>query len=437
MLPPKCAMSDEQSASLDLSGEISMPFSATARNSTASDILPESDGVAFLFTDIEGSTRRWETAPGAMRQAMRHHDSILRASVAAHRGRVFKSRGDGLGIVFPTMQDGVAAAIEGQMALIAEDWSAIGGLKVRMALHCGPVEPRDGDYFGPTLHRLARLLDVGHGQQILLSAAAVDALAGRIEPDVQLVDLGIHQLRDLIEPATIYQLSAPNLPTKFSPLRSLNRAKHNLPSQLTSLIGREQALLEIRPLLERDRLVTLVGPGGIGKTRVAIQIGAELLESFPDGIWLAEFAAISDASLLPTVIAKLFGVVTEGSMPPLEAVLLALQRLKTLIILDNCEHLTAALAEMAETLLRRCPEVRMLVTSRERLGLIGESLFRVESLSVPPRDEALDGSPSRSSKPLSLGLCWGTVYGAVQPTSHECSRVDASLRDQGRPESRR
>jgi predicted ATPase/class 3 adenylate cyclase len=379
-----------------------MPFSAAVRNTTDARPLPEHDGAAFLFTDIEGSTRRWEMAPDAMREAMRRHDAILRATVARHRGRVFKSRGDGLGIVFPSMPDGVAAAIDGQRALIAEDWAAIGGLRVRMALHCGPVEPRDGDYFGPTLHRLARLLDVGHGQQILLSSEALHALDGELPPDLQVVDLGVHQLHDLIEPAGIFQISAPGLPQDFSPLRSLNRNQHNLPSQLTSLIGREQALTEIRPLLERDRLVTLIGPGGIGKTRVAIQIGAEFQGSFPDGVWLAEFAAISDASLLPNVIAKVFGIATEGNAPPLPAVLLALQRRKTLIILDNCEHLTEAVAELAETLLRGCPEVRMLATSRERLGLIGESLYRVESLPVPPREEALNGSAAERWASISL-----------------------------------
>lgn len=293
-----------------------MTPSPASQQPSDAEILPDSDGAAFLFTDIEGSTRRWETAPEAMRPAMRRHDAILRAAITLHGGRVFKSRGDGLGAVFPSMHQAVAATIDGQRALIAEDWSAIGGLRVRMALHCGPVEPRDGDFFGPTLHRLARLLEVGHGEQILISAAALDALGGELRADLRLTDLGSHQLRDLIEPAWIYQISAPDLPTDFKPLRSLNRARHNLPSQLTPLIGREQALAEIRPLLERDRLMTLVGPGGIGKTRLAVQIGAELQESFPDGVWLAEFAAINDASLLPNVIAKLFGITTDGNAPP-------------------------------------------------------------------------------------------------------------------------
>jgi predicted ATPase/class 3 adenylate cyclase len=381
---------------------MSMPLSTASPLGTETEILPDSDGAAFLFTDIEGSTRRWETSPDAMRPAMRRHDEILRTTVAHYFGRVFKSRGDGLGMVFPTMHHAVMAAAEGQRHLIAEDWSAIGGLKVRMALHCGPVEPRDGDFFGPTLHRLARLLEVGHGEQILLSAAALDALGGAVGPGFSLVDLGSHQLRDLIEPAWIHQLSAPGLPSQFNALKSLNRAQHNLPSQLTPLIGREQALDEIRPLLERDRLVTLVGPGGIGKTRLAIQAGAELQEMFPDGIWLAEFASLNDASLLPNAIAKLFGIAIEGNAPALPAVLLALQRRKTLIILDNCEHVTEAVAELAETLLRRCPEVRMLVTSRERLGLIGESLFRVESLAVPPRDEVLDETATERWAALSL-----------------------------------
>ncbi|GGF13015.1 LuxR family transcriptional regulator [Aliidongia dinghuensis] len=379
-----------------------MPFSTASHTAPGPEVRPDSVGAAFLYTDIEGSTRRWELAPEAMRAAMRRHDAILRAAVALHGGQVFKSRGDGLGVVFPTMRQALVAAIDAQRALVAEDWTDIGGLKVRMALHCGPVEPRDGDFFGPTLHRLARLIEVGYGEQILISDAARDALGGWLHPDVQLIDLGPHQLRDLIEPAWIYQVSAPDLPTGFSPLRSLSRALHNLPSQLTPLVGREQALTELRPLLERNRLVTLVGPGGIGKTRLAIQLGAEMQESFPDGIWLAEFAALNDASLLPNVIAKLFGIATDGNAPPLETVLVTLQRRRTLIILDNCEHLAAAMAEFAETLLRRCPEVRLLATSRERLGLIGESLFRVESLAVPPGDEELDETAADRWAALSL-----------------------------------
>jgi len=399
---------------------------------TDGETMPDSDGAAFLFTDIEGSTRRWETAPDAMRQAMRRHDSILRAIVAAHQGRVFKSRGDGLGVVFPSMRQAVAATVAGQRALIAQDWSGVGGLKVRMALHCGPVEPRDGDFFGPTLHRLARLLDVGHGEQILMSAAALEALGGDAIAGLALVDLGSHQLRDLIEPALIYQVSASGLPTEFSPLRSLNRAPHNLPSYLTPLVGREQALTDLRPLLERDRLVTLTGPGGMGKTRLAIQTGAELQESFPDGVWLAEFAAVNDPGMLPNVIAKLFGVATDGNAPPLPAVLLALQRRKTLIILDNCEHLTEAVAELAETLLRRCPEVRMLATSRERLGLIGESLFRVESLTVPPKDEPLDPSMAEQWSSISLFVSRARSVdrhfvlddASLAPTAEICRRLD-------------
>lgn len=414
------------------SDEKSVALPTASPTTTDGDILPDSDGAAFLFTDIEGSTRRWETAPDAMREAMRRHDAILRATVAAHRGRVFKSRGDGLGCVFPSMQQAVIATVAGQRALIAEDWSGTGGLKVRMALHCGPVEPRDGDFFGPTLHRLARLLDVGHGEQILISAAALEALGGELVSGLTLVDLGSHQLRDLIEPALIYQINAPGLPSQFAPLRSLNRAPHNLPSQLTPLVGREQALAEIRPLLERDRLVTLVGPGGMGKTRLAIQTGAELQESFPDGVWLAEFAAVSDADLLPNVIAKLFGIATDGNAPPLPAVLLALQRRKTLIILDNCEHLTEAVADLAGTLLSRCPEVRMLATSRERLGLMGESLFRVESLTVPPKDEPLD--PSAADRWAAISLFTSRAQAVdrsfvlddttVGPTAEICRRLD-------------
>ncbi|MDB5362972.1 MAG: putative ATPase [Rhodospirillales bacterium] len=359
--------------------------SRTADGAHAS--LADGGAPAFLFTDIEGSTRRWETMPDQMAAALRKHDEILRHEFGRHGGRVFKLRGDGLGVVFPAMRESVSAAIDAQRALIAQDWSAVGGIKVRIAMHTGPVEPRDGDFFGPTLNHLARLLDVGHGGQILISAEGLKALAGQIQPELDILDLGRHQLRDLIEPSRIYQISTSDLPKEFAPLRSLNPARHNLPSQVTPLVGREGELEEIRPLLERDRLITLIGPGGIGKTRLAVQLGAELLDRFADGVWLVEFAAISDPALLPNVLAKTFGIQVEGNSPALQAVILALQRRKLLLILDNCEHLTEAVAELGETLLLRCSDIRILATSREKLGLIGESLFRVGGLLVPPVGE--------------------------------------------------
>jgi predicted ATPase/class 3 adenylate cyclase len=348
---------------------------------------------AFLFTDIEGSTRRWETAPDAMAPALRRHDEILRTAIDRHGGRVFKLRGDGLGAVFPTMRSGVEAAIDAQRLLSAEDWSAVGGIKVRMAIHTGPVEPRDGDFFGPTLNHLARLTDAGHGGQILISADGVRALSASIPEDLTLIDLGAHQLRDLIEPSEIYQICVPGLPVEFAPLRSLNRARHNLPSQFTPLVGRDNELAQVRELLERNRLITLVGPGGIGKTRLAAQIGADMLDRFPDGVWFVEFAALSDPTILPNAIAKVFGIQSEGNAPPLEAIFVALQRRKLLLILDNCEHVMEAAAELTDALLRRCGELRIMATSREKLGLIGETLVRVGGLSVPRAGEALGDGP--------------------------------------------
>jgi predicted ATPase/class 3 adenylate cyclase len=345
---------------------------------------------AFLFTDIEGSTRRWETMPDAMAPALRRHDEILRAAIDGHGGRVFKLRGDGLGAVFPTMRDGIEAAVEAQRLLSAEDWTAVDGIKVRMAIHAGDVEPRDGDFFGPTLNHLARLIDAGHGGQILISADAVAILSGKIPESVTLVDLGSHQLRDLIKPSEVYQICAPGLPTEFAPLRSLNRARHNLPSQLTPLVGRDSELDQVRELLERNRLVTLLGPGGIGKTRLATQIGAEVIDRFSDGVWFVEFAALSDPAILPNAIAKVFGIQSEGNAPPLEAIFVALQRRKLLLILDNCEHVTEAAAELADALLRRCGELRIVATSREKLGIIGETLVRVGGLSVPPAGDKLE-----------------------------------------------
>ncbi len=354
--------------------------------------LPEGTAT-FLFTDIEGSTRLWERAPEAMREALARHDALLREAVEAHRGHVFKTIGDAFCAVFAAAPDALVAALAAQRELAgmvvraASEVSGTAaeemGLRVRMAVHAGTAQARDGDYFGPTLNRIARLLAVGHGGQVLLSQAACDLLGDALPSQAGLRDLGSHRLKDLQQPEHIYQLLHPDLPADFPPLRSLSPETTNLPVQLTSFIGREKEMEEIKRLLSRTRLLTLTGSGGCGKTRLAAQVGADLLADFADGVWLVELAAIADPALVPQTVASTLGIREEPGQRLLETLQQHLKPKSLLLLLDNCEHLSAACAQLAETLLQACPNLRILASSREALGIAGELAYRVPSLSLP------------------------------------------------------
>ncbi|MSP12993.1 MAG: adenylate/guanylate cyclase domain-containing protein, partial [Chloroflexi bacterium] len=353
--------------------------------------------VTFLFSDIEGSTKLWQAHPEAMKSALARHDALLRATIEAHGGYVFKTVGDEFCAAFPTALAALAAALAIQRALHAEDWAGGGTppLRVRMGLHTGAADVRDGDYFGATLSRVARLMAAGHGGQTLLSAAVQELVQDDLPHGVTLQDLGERRLRDLVRPEHIFQLVALDLPAEFPPLRTLDAFPHNLPLQLTSFIGREKEMAEVKRLLAapptstkdrpegRARLVTLTGVGGSGKTRLSLQAGADLLEGFPDGVWLVEFAPLADPHLVPQAITSVLGV-PEAPGQPLEKSLLDYLRAKhLLLILDNCEHLIAACARLAETILRACPQVKILASSREGLGIQGEMTMPVPSLAAP------------------------------------------------------
>ncbi|MGB8644338.1 MAG: AAA family ATPase [Anaerolineae bacterium] len=352
--------------------------------------------LVFIFTDIEGSTRLWEQYPEAMKAALARHDALIRRAVEAHRGRIFKTLGDQFCAVFASAQDALAAALAAQRALLAESWGEIGALRVRMALHTGQVEERDGDYFGIPLARVARILVAGHGGQILLSQATAGTLGAPLPPDVQLRDLSAHRLKDLVQPEHIYQLLAPDLPSDFPPLRSLQAFQHNLPIQLTRLIGRQRELAEARRRLTTARLLTLTGVGGTGKTRLSLQLAAEVLDNYEDGVWLVELAPLSDANLVAPSIARALGLREETGRPLLDTLIDYLRPRNLLLILDNCEHLIQACAQVAEALLHACPRVQILASSREGLGITGETSFHIPSLSLPdmrhlPSYQALAG----------------------------------------------
>jgi predicted ATPase/class 3 adenylate cyclase len=342
--------------------------------------------LTFLFTDIEGSTQRWGLDRDAMAVALGRHDALMRDAIAAHGGEVFKTVGDAFCAAFSTAPAAVAAAIDAQRALAAEDFSAVGGAFVRMALHTGTAQERDRDYFGPTVNRVARLLAIGHGEQVLISGATAELLQGEMPPETSLLDLGAQRLKDLARAERAYQLVAPGLRESFPPLRSLDALPNNLPLQLTSFVGRDEDVHAIKTLLRDARLVTLVGSGGAGKTRCAIQVGAELLDAFGAGVWLIELAGISDSSLVSSAIAQTLSVRESHNAPLLETLLASLKQRQALLILDNCENVIGEARGVAGAILRACPEVRILATSRESLNIAGERVFRLPSLAVPPAD---------------------------------------------------
>ncbi|MCW3054429.1 MAG: regulatory protein LuxR [Chthonomonadales bacterium] len=341
--------------------------------------------VTFLFTDIQGSTRLWEQHPEAMRVALERHDALLRQIIEIHSGVVFKTMGDAFCAALTTAPDALAAAFTGQQALLSETFSAPVDLQVRMALHTGAAEMRDNDYFGQPLNRVARLLAAGHGGQVLLSLPTEELVRNNLPAHVQLQDLGQHRLRDLARPETVFQLLHPDLPTQFPPLKSLDSPElpNNLPQQLTSFIGREQEMEEIKSLLARTRLLTLTGSGGAGKTRLSLQAAAEVLEDYPDGVWFVELAPLGDPALVPQTVAAALGLTEQTGKSLLQRLTEDLKTKKALLLLDNCEHLLSACAQLTDTLLRGCPELKILASSREGLGIAGEQTYRVPSLSLP------------------------------------------------------
>jgi len=346
--------------------------------------------VTFLFSDIEGSTERWERDRNAMAAAVERHDALIRAALEARGAYIFKTVGDAFCAAFGRAQEALAATLEAQRSIRSEDWSAVGGLHVRMAIHAGVADERDGDYFGPTVNRVARLLAIGHGGQVLVSGAVKDLTEDMLPDQAALLDLGIHRLRDLSTPEHVFQLRAPGLQTEFPALLSLDVLPNNLPVHLTPLIGRDKELVEIKALIEQSRLVTLTGAGGIGKTRTALQVAADMLVGDGDGVWFVDLAVRDDPMLVPSAIAEVFNVADEGgSLRLIERVCAALKAKRLLILLDNCEHVISAVADAADRLLHVCPSIRILATSREPLGIAGEEPYRMSALPVPPEGEAM------------------------------------------------
>jgi predicted ATPase/class 3 adenylate cyclase len=345
--------------------------------------------VTFLLTDIEGSTRLWEHYPEEMRASVARHDQIVAAAVEDNAGTVVKARGEGDSAfaVFARATDAVAGALELQRTLTAEPWPSGVHLRVRAAVHTGEADLREEDYYGATVNRCARLRAIAHGGQTLVSEVTAGITLRHLPgAEVELVDLGEYRLRDLSQPERVFQLCHPSLVRTFPPLLSLDRFPTNLPGQETLFVGRDGEMGEVAEILGEARLLTLTGVGGVGKTRLAIQSGAELLPRYPDGVWVVELGGIAEASALDDALAAVLAVRPQTGQTLAQSVLSFLSNKRLLLVLDNCEHLLEPVARLVESILRVSKEVAVLATGREALRVAGERVMTVPSLAVPDLD---------------------------------------------------
>ncbi|MGH9196176.1 MAG: adenylate/guanylate cyclase domain-containing protein, partial [Acidimicrobiia bacterium] len=357
--------------------------------------------LTFILTDIESSTKLWELDPESMNPAVERHEELIRETVTRHSGQVVRERGEGDSTfsVFKKASGAAAAAVELQVKLAKERWPGDLPIRVRIGIHTGEASLRAGNYYGQTINRTARLRDVAHGGQAVLSQATYELIRDDLPDGASIVALGHHRLRDLHRQELIFQLEHPEAPSKFPPLRSLGSLPNNLPVQLTSFIGREEQIEQVKSLISVNKLVTITGPGGFGKTRLALQVAAEVLEDFSDGVWLVELASLRDALLVPDEIAAQMGVrqalgagselgsPRSGSSGPDKDLITLIGTKRMLLVLDNCEHLVASVASLVESLLRGCENLHVLTTSRERLWVAGETLLIVPPLESPETEK--------------------------------------------------
>jgi predicted ATPase/class 3 adenylate cyclase len=362
----------------------------------------EHSAKTFLFTDVEGSTRSWERHGDVMADLIQRHNALLDEAVERYGGRVFSNMGDGVAAAFDDPARGVEAAVAAQRAIKASDWAPLPELRVRMGVHRGDVTLKRDDYFGPPLNRCSRMMSAAHGGQVLASEAVVEAIHGELPSGTRVRDLGEHRLRDLARAEHIYQVEADDLPTNFPPIRSLAVYQQNLPVQISSFVGRERDVEAVSRLLLEHRLVTLRGPGGGGKTRLAFQVAAEVLDRYSDGLYVVDLAPLRGPEAVARAVAQAVGGLdllvgagtsldsTADNEVELARVAELLTHKNVLLLMDNCEHLVAACARLADSLLRAVPTLVVLATSRERLGVAGEQLFQVGTMEMPDPGAGLE-----------------------------------------------
>jgi predicted ATPase/class 3 adenylate cyclase len=344
--------------------------------------------VTFLYSDIEGSTPLWEHEPKQMGMAEERHHVILQESIAAYGGHVYKIIGDAFQAAFEVSSQAVRAALAAQRALAAEAWPTSTPLRVRMGLHVGKAIAQGEDYITThTLNRVARIMSAAHGGQVLLSEVVAELIRDDLPKGASLRDMGRYHLKGLTQLEYLYQVVVPDLPAHFPPLNTLDAAANNLPAQLTTFIGRETEVAELERLLSESRLTTLTGSGGSGKTRLSLHVAREVQAEYPNGVWLVELAPLADPALIPPTLVAVLGLRDDGHRPILEILTDFLRSKTLLLVLDNCEHLIEACAQLSESLLRTCPKLRILASSREALGVAGEVSYRVPSLKVPDPEQ--------------------------------------------------
>ena len=378
-------------------------LAATSSSVPISSPMPPSGTVTFLFTDIEGSTRLLQQLGPRYADVLGDHQRLLRTAVEAHDGYEVDTQGDSFFVAFPTARDALAAAADATRALAQHAWPEDAHVQVRMGLHTGAPQRVGDHYVGLDVHRAARIAAAGHGGQILLSASAAELVRTDLPNGISLRDLGAHRLKDLQHAEHVYQATLPDLPTDFPPLKALDARPHNLPVQATPLLGRERDVAAICSLLRRDniRLVTLTGPGGIGKTQLSLRVAAEMLDGFPDGVWNVRLSRLNDADLVMSTIAAVLGFKESGTTPLDELLRSALRDKHLLLVLDNFEQVVAAAAQISE-LLATCPGAKVLVTSRVPLHLHGEHEFAVHALALPDAHDLL--APERLSQYPAVAL---------------------------------
>lgn len=372
--------------------------------------------VTFLFTDIEGSTRLWEEFPDAMRAALADHDEVVRDAIVSCGGHVVKTTGDGFHSAFGDASSAVRAAVAAQRGLDAHVWPATGPLRVRMGIDTGEADERDGDYFGRPVNRAARLMAAAHGGQIVASAATAAVLTA--PPGVALVDQGFHRLRGLAEPMQVFRVHADGLVVIDQPLDTEQTVPGNLPRSATEYVGRVDLLRSQAAQLASRRLVTLTGTGGVGKTRTAIEAGWLSVDAFPNGVWLVELAPIADSGAVVAGVASVLSVYPQAGMSMLAAIVDWLRGRRLLLILDNCEHVLGAAAELVSAVIAGCPSVTVLATSREPLGVAGERVVPIASLDAAQAEELFRDRAQSADASLELTSAELETVGRI------CARLD-------------
>ena len=375
--------------------------------------------VTFLFTDVEASTGLWDHFPEAMRTALTIHDEILRSSIGTFRGHVFSTAGDAYSAAFWTPGDALGAALAAQRALDTAPWPEPAELRVRMGMHTGTAHERDGDYFGSAVNRAARVMSAAHGGQIVMSLATEQLLRDHLPDGVRLVDVGAHPLKGLSRPEQVFQVSSPGLRSQFPPLRTEAVHNGNLPASATSFIGRGDEVQRLVGELREQRLITLTGVGGVGKTRLALEAARAVADDFPGGVWLSELGPLDDPDAVVHAVAATLSARPHDGLSIVDSVIDALRGRKLLLILDNCEHVLDAAAELVGQIAAACPTVTVVATSREPIGVAAERVWAVRSL-VPE----VEGVELFRDRAAAADAAFASADADLEVITEICTRLD-------------